>query len=43
LHSPTRLHHVGAVVAVVGLAAEVYICRQMTQQTGGTYTGEPGY
>lgn len=25
--------------SVVGLAAEVYVCRRMTQQTGGTYTG----
>lgn len=25
--------------AVVGLAAEMFVCRRMTQQTGGTYTG----
>lgn len=25
--------------AVVGLAAEMYVCRRMTQQTGGTYSG----
>lgn len=24
---------------MVGLSAEMYVCRRMTQQTGGTYTG----
>ena len=26
--------------AVVGLAAEMFICRRMAEQTGGTYTGK---
>ncbi|KAL4856793.1 General transcription factor IIH subunit 2 [Chlorella vulgaris] len=29
-------------VSVVGLAAEVYVCRRMTEQTGGTYTVATG-
>ncbi len=28
--------------AVVGLSAEMYVCRRMSQQTGGTYTGGEG-
>ncbi len=40
IHRFASTHITASCPAVVGLAAEMFVCRRMTQQTGGTYSGE---